>query len=79
MCRVTFRVSCLNAATGAVVRSSERINPVYAGMRPTAYLPTYGPFQKEAFFSKSPLQDRFGWTEQVPHPANVFSGMPRTF
>ena len=49
MCRNTFRISCLNAATGAVARPSERINPVYAGMRPTAHLPTYGPLQKEAF------------------------------
>ena len=61
----TFRISCLNAATGAVARSSERIVPVNAGLRPTATLPTFGPLQKEALF-KSILQDRFGWTGNPP-------------
>jgi hypothetical protein len=74
MCRNTFRISCLNAATGAVARPSERINPVYAGMRPTAHLPTFGPFQKGALLVKSTLQDRFGWTENSLHPANVLFG-----
>jgi hypothetical protein len=74
MCRNTFRISCLNAATGAVTRPSERINPVYAGMRPTAHLPTFGPFQKDALPIKSTLQDRFGWTGISPHPANVLFG-----
>ena len=40
MCRSTFHISCLNAATGAVVRPSERIDLVNAGLRPTANLPT---------------------------------------
>lgn len=56
MCRVTFRVSCLNAATGAVVRSSERFGPVYAGIRPTVLLPTCGPLQKDASVLKRLLR-----------------------
>ena len=54
MYRSTFRISCLNAATGAVTRPSERIDPVYAGMRPTAHLPTFGPLQKDALLQKHP-------------------------
>jgi hypothetical protein len=56
MCRNTFRISCLNATAGAAVRSSERINPVNAGMRPTAHLPTYGPLQKGALVAKAPFK-----------------------
>jgi len=73
MCRNTFRISCLNATAGAAVRSSERINPVNAGMRPTAHLPTCGPLQKDAL-RKSVFQDRLGRTGIAPYPAIFYSG-----
>ena len=70
MCRVTFRVSCLNAATGAVVRSSERFSPVYAGMRPTALLPTLGPLQKDALIGKR--LSRKVWLDRAFAPSSQY-------